>query len=288
MNQKSNVSSGTSTASGSAQLGSHGHDPALDMKDSVSEGVRDLGNEVKHIAGDVAGEARKTAEIQLAGGKSRAAKGLGSVAEALHTTSAHLREQEKGELADYVVRAANQVEAASSYLAARTIGQIVADVERFARREPALFLGGAFAIGLVGGRFLKSSRPARARDGYDSGARIDQGHGSRRPFALEQGHGRHGEDSNDSPRHGSSSPGQSSSPSQWSSPSQSSPSQSYSPTKPSSPSQSSYASQSSRVAGGESASPQRPAAPPSNGNGPSPSDAAKARGGAGAKTPGAS
>jgi hypothetical protein len=275
MNQKSNVSSGTSTASGSAQLGSHGHDPALDMKDSVAEGVRDLGNEVKHIAGDVAGEARKTAEIQLAGGKSRAAKGLGSVAQALHTTSAHLREQEKGELADYVVRAANQVEAASSYLAARTIGQIVADVERFARREPALFLGGTFAIGLVGGRFLKSSRPERVPDGHDSGARSDQGRSSRRPFALEQGHGRHGEDSTDSPRHVSSSPVQSS------------PSVSSSPTKPSSLSQSPYASQGSRVAGGESASPQRPAAPPSNGNGPSPSDAAKARGGAGAKTPGA-
>jgi hypothetical protein len=37
-------------------------------------------------------------------------------------------------------------------------------VESFARREPGLFLGGAFALGLVGARFLKSSRRER---GYE-------------------------------------------------------------------------------------------------------------------------
>jgi hypothetical protein len=31
------------------------------------------------------------------------------------------------------------------------------DAQRLARRQPALFVGGAFAVGLLGARFLKSS-----------------------------------------------------------------------------------------------------------------------------------
>ena len=37
------------------------------------------------------------------------------------------------------------------------------DVEAFARREPAMFIGGAIAIGLLAARFLKSSRRSAAR-----------------------------------------------------------------------------------------------------------------------------
>jgi hypothetical protein len=37
----------------------------------------------------------------------------------------------------------------------------VRDAERLARRQPVLFFGGAFAIGLALGRFLKNEPPAR-------------------------------------------------------------------------------------------------------------------------------
>jgi len=35
----------------------------------------------------------------------------------------------------------------------------VDDAERLAHRQPALFVGGAFALGLLAARFLKSSKP---------------------------------------------------------------------------------------------------------------------------------
>ena len=35
---------------------------------------------------------------------------------------------------------------------------MIGDVGDFARREPALFLGGAFVLGLMGGRFMKASK----------------------------------------------------------------------------------------------------------------------------------
>ena len=36
----------------------------------------------------------------------------------------------------------------------------VSSTERFARREPLFFLGGAFVVGLLAARFLKSSERA--------------------------------------------------------------------------------------------------------------------------------
>lgn len=134
-----------------------GNDEAAELERSVSEGATDLSGTVKDIAATVATQARSSVEGRLETRKDRAVQGLGDVAEALRHTGEHLRSQDKTELTDYIARAADRVEAASGYFQNKDFGQIMGDVERFARREPALFLGGAFVVGLVGGRFLKSS-----------------------------------------------------------------------------------------------------------------------------------
>ena len=133
---------------------------AMGLAKSMKEGAGDIAQEVKHIAFDVAGQAKKTAELQLSGGKDRAAEAFVGVADALRHTGEHLRSQDNM-LTDYVESAADKVEAASDYIQHRTLGQIIGDVENFARREPALFFGGSFLLGLLGGRFLKSSRSPR-------------------------------------------------------------------------------------------------------------------------------
>ena len=46
-----------------------------------------------------------------------------------------------------------------------TVRDIVRATERFARREPLLFLGGAFTLGLFAARFLKSSEPDPGNNG---------------------------------------------------------------------------------------------------------------------------
>ena len=65
-------------------------------------------------------------------------------------------------LNDYLGRAASQVEGLSDYLQEKSLTDVVGDVERFARRDPVLFVGSAFLIGLLGGRFLKSAQPDRS------------------------------------------------------------------------------------------------------------------------------
>ena len=132
---------------------------AVALKSNVVAGARELKDEMKHLAGDVADEARKTAESSLSVSKQRAVDGLGSVANAIRKTGEHLREEDQGAFTEYFDRAAHQVDSASDYLRRRSFGQVIGDVEQFARREPALFMGGAFVAGLIGGRFLKSSHP---------------------------------------------------------------------------------------------------------------------------------
>jgi hypothetical protein len=56
----------------------------------------------------------------------------------------------------------------SGYLEARDIQDLVGEAESLARRSPALFLGGAFTLGVLAARFLKSSSPdgSRGQMGY--------------------------------------------------------------------------------------------------------------------------
>jgi hypothetical protein len=55
--------------------------------------------------------------------------------------------------------AADQMRHFSDQLRQKDVRELLSDVERFAQRQPTVFLGGAFALGLLGARFLKSSSP---------------------------------------------------------------------------------------------------------------------------------
>jgi hypothetical protein len=101
-------------------------------------------------------------------------------------------------IAKYVEGAADQIEDWSRRLREKDVDALLSDVQRLARRQPAVFVGSAFALGLVGARFLKSSRQqnqydysSESRRQYPGGARLSAAHdrGTRGPdegaFAAE-------------------------------------------------------------------------------------------------------
>jgi hypothetical protein len=53
---------------------------------------------------------------------------------------------------------AEQLERLSNNLRDKDVNELLQDAQRLARRQPALFIGGSFAVGLLAARFLKSSR----------------------------------------------------------------------------------------------------------------------------------
>ena len=90
-------------------------------------------------------------------GKTRVARSLGTVAIALKDSGRQM-EGEAAPVGTVVERVADQLDRAANYLERSNVDEIVSGVERFARRNPALFLGAAFAVGVLGARFLKASR----------------------------------------------------------------------------------------------------------------------------------
>ena len=114
-------------------------------------------------SGGLVGKVREQATSQLNTQKDRATEGLGSVAHAVRETTQRLRDEKHDTVARYAEQAADQIERFSERLRNKDVGELVSDAQQLARRQPALFVGGAFALGLLGARFMKSS----ARDEYD-------------------------------------------------------------------------------------------------------------------------
>lgn len=122
---------------------------------------------------------RESASAQIASQKDRATDGLGSVAQAVRQTTQQLREQHHETVAGYVDSAADQIERLSHRLKQKDVGELIGDAQRLARRQPALFIGSAFAIGLLGARFMKSSASESGdRRDYRPSAEYGGGYGS--------------------------------------------------------------------------------------------------------------
>lgn len=87
----------------------------------------------------------------------RAADQLGGVAQALHAAAERLNEENNGTAARYAGQAAQRIDDVAEMLRHSTVDDMVAQVEGFARRQPEVFIGGAFALGFLFARFIKSS-----------------------------------------------------------------------------------------------------------------------------------
>lgn len=152
-NKMSSSSESNKTESGSGGTQSEG------LKSAAIASVHDVKDGVKHLADDLVSTTKKGAESRIEAGKTRAGEGLGSVANALRKTGEQLRAEDNDAFSSYIDTAAQKIDGASTYLKDRSLTDIAGDMKQFARREPALFLGGALVLGLIGGRFLKSSSP---------------------------------------------------------------------------------------------------------------------------------
>jgi len=88
--------------------------------------------------------------------KNRAADGLGGIADVFRTAGNELR-NENETVAQYVDMASDQLRRFAETIRQRGVADMLDDVSGFARRRPALFIGGAFVLGIGLARFIKSS-----------------------------------------------------------------------------------------------------------------------------------
>ena len=127
--------------------------------DQLKETAGQVINQTQQTVGQVTDQARQQATSQLATRKDQAATNLTDVSQAVSQVGSQLRQNDHDTLAQYADMAAQQVNRVASYLRERNINEMFDEVQGLARRQPALFLAGAFALGMLGARFLRSSTP---------------------------------------------------------------------------------------------------------------------------------
>lgn len=144
---------------------------------------------VTHVAGDVKDRALDKVNQQFESQSEKAVETMTNVASAIRETGAKLKGV--GPLADVAGQAADGVDKVAQFFEGKQVGDVFRDVERFARREPAIFIGAAFAVGLIGGRFLKSStRSNQPEGGNETGV---AGPTTQRQGAGQQAYGQYGQ-----------------------------------------------------------------------------------------------
>lgn len=122
------------------------------MEPFKSTSEPNISRDAKELASDVVGRAKELAGEQVSDRREKSAGAIGKLAEALHHTS-----EEDTVAAPYIEKAADMLDRLSGSVRDTSLRDAVRATERFARREPLVFLGGAFIVGLLASRFLKSS-----------------------------------------------------------------------------------------------------------------------------------
>ncbi len=148
---------------GLSENGFNGHTDGTDVgrrESGLSQRMKDAASETAGRAKEVVEHVKERANSELSTRADKSAGDLGAVAEALRKTSEGLS---GNMVAPYVAKAADKLEDVSRVLRTTNLDDAVKGTESFARREPLLFLGGAFVAGFCLARFLKSTS-AREED----------------------------------------------------------------------------------------------------------------------------
>ena len=144
------------------------------MANEQTRGMTDFATNTSDDGADVRGRARAAVnqvkerageriESRITDTKTRAAETLSGVASTLLSSSQQLREQNQEGASRAIERAAEGVERFANYLQGTNVDDVVESVHEFARRQPAAFIGGAFALGFIASRFIKATSPEGRR-----------------------------------------------------------------------------------------------------------------------------
>jgi sirohydrochlorin ferrochelatase len=134
---------------------------------SAREQIRGMKDQVVDQAKNTLQQARDRASSSLGESKGQFADQFHTIADALRRTTEHLRSEDQQRIAGLTETVARQIEQVSDYLRNKDARAMRQDLENLARRQPAVMLGGALVLGLIGARFLKSSERRGSRRSGD-------------------------------------------------------------------------------------------------------------------------
>ena len=163
-------------------------EPTTDLGESTApHPLAEAGQDAVDSAGHLASRAADLGIRQADRGREMAASGLQNVADSIRRVSLDM-EADQPQIATIADTAAEQADRVATYLRTTDARQVIGNVEDVARRQPFLFLGGAFLLGLAASRFLKAASVddgAQARTGMGYGTGYGGGYASAGVGAFE-------------------------------------------------------------------------------------------------------
>jgi len=157
----SGMSSAGTTSSGQGSMSSD-----RPIGEKLSSTTNDILDKAKETASGTYSAVSSKATEKIEEQKGELSTGLKSLADTFRKTGSELESaQQTTPLTDVAARytgtAARQIENIANYFERKDLKAMMRDAEDFARRNPAIFLGAAFGLGMLAARFLKSSPPDR-------------------------------------------------------------------------------------------------------------------------------
>ena len=151
-------------------------------------GEQDLLQQAKQTTNEVVNQVQQQASSQFNRQKESAASELTTVVNAVRRFGESLNNEGQGPIARFAAqygdKAADGLDRVARYLHEQDPKRLLNDVQSFGRRQPALFIGGAFLLGLAGARIIKSSMDA-ASTSTNTGTRSSANRGSQpQPFTA--------------------------------------------------------------------------------------------------------
>jgi ABC-type transporter Mla subunit MlaD len=126
---------------------------------SDGSGTRHTGERAEAMMGSMRDRAGDMARDMADAQKDRGAQKIEDIAEAVDDAADAVAPHMQG-AADYIHEAAQNLTRFSSALRQRSVDDVLSDVSRFARAQPAAFFGASVLAGVALTRFLKSAAPA--------------------------------------------------------------------------------------------------------------------------------
>ncbi|MGZ8481325.1 MAG: hypothetical protein ACXWWO_02585 [Candidatus Limnocylindria bacterium] len=141
------------------------------MNEQQQHPLAEAGQQATQSVGVVAERATDIGFQQADRAREKAADGLSHVTDTIRRVSIDMQDQPA--IANVAETVADQAERIGEYLRTTDARQMLSAVENVARRQPILFLGGAFMLGLAASRLIKaaggSTQKGQQRQGKGQG-----------------------------------------------------------------------------------------------------------------------
>ena len=148
-------------------LGDEMKTAASEAGEKVTGTVREQAAKVKDKAKTVAADTGKKIENALNEQRATGADYLQNMAGLVHQ-AADVFDREIPQASRYIHQAAQQIDTVADTVRTKNVRDAVYDVQDFARRQPAIFFGGALLLGFAAVRLFKTSSPG-SQNGEQAG-----------------------------------------------------------------------------------------------------------------------